>query len=165
MTPNDSQMDFLIRRQAARQRVTSTAGEHLDADALNAFAEGALPAATRSLYISHLADCDECRKLVSELSIHAGSAAGAQTSETKPALAISWWKSLAGFIAMPAFRYAAVAIALVAVVGITFLAWRKSNPSSPELIVQNYPVANPDSTATNGAESSSAGTASSAQAD
>src|SRR2546423_12661751 len=153
MTPNDSQIELLIRRQAARPRSASSAGEHLDADALNAFAEDALPAATRSLYISHLADCDKCRKLVSELSIHAGSAAGAQTSETKAAPAISWWKSLAAFIAMPAFRYAAVAVALVAVVGITFLAWRKSNTSSTELIVQNHPAANPDSTATNGAES------------
>ncbi len=154
MTPNDSQIELLIRRQATRARGVSTTGEHLDADALNAFAEGALPAATRSLYVAHLADCDDCRKLVGELSIHAGSAAATQSAETRREPATSWWKSLAGLFALPAFKYAAVAIALIVVAGISFLAWRRSNPSGRNLIVQNQPAANPESTTANNATAS-----------
>ena len=39
-------------------------GLHLDADALNAFAEGALPAHERSQALAHLAECAYCREIV-----------------------------------------------------------------------------------------------------
>ena len=38
---------------------------HLDADAIAAFADNALPEKARLLYIAHFADCDPCRKLLS----------------------------------------------------------------------------------------------------
>jgi hypothetical protein len=57
----DKEIDAILRR-AAREPATSTPRSvHLDADAIAAFAENALPAKARSLYIEHLADCDRCR--------------------------------------------------------------------------------------------------------
>ncbi|PYS40798.1 MAG: hypothetical protein DMF71_12530 [Acidobacteria bacterium] len=71
MTPDDAQIDILLRRYAPRAE-SSPAHQHLDADELNAFAEGAVPAETRSRYVSHLADCSDCRRLVSQLAIASG---------------------------------------------------------------------------------------------
>src|SRR5438128_8966747 len=99
MTPNDSQIDLLMRRHAKSARSEQVPGQHLDADALNAFAEGALPQAARSQYVSHLAACDECRKLASELSIHARGVTPTQTSQASLEVAGSWWQSLSSFIA------------------------------------------------------------------
>lgn len=59
----DKEMDTLLRQ--ARGGSTRTVGEHVDADAIAAFAENALPVATRKLYTVHFADCDRCRKLLS----------------------------------------------------------------------------------------------------
>ncbi|HYX42563.1 MAG TPA: zf-HC2 domain-containing protein, partial [Pyrinomonadaceae bacterium] len=143
MTPNDSQIDLLMRRHAKSARSEQVPGEHLDADALNAFAEGALPQAARSRYVSHLADCDECRKLVTGLSINARGVTAAQTSHASSKAAGSWWQSLSNFIALPALRYAAFAIVLVAIVGIAFLVWRRSNTARTDLVAQNEPAATP----------------------
>src|SRR5437588_7587876 len=143
MTPNDSQIDLLMRRHAKTARSEQVPGQHLDADAFNAFAEGALPPAARSRYVSHLADCDECRKLATGLSIHAGGVTATQTSQASSEAAGSWWQTLSSFIALPALRYAAFAIVLIAVVGITFLAWRRSNTARTDLVAQNQPAASP----------------------
>jgi len=73
MTPEDAQIDILLRRYARRaERDLGT--QHLDADELNAFAEGAVPAEARSRYTSHLADCSHCRQLVSQLAMASGAA-------------------------------------------------------------------------------------------
>ena len=71
MTPNGAEMDVLLRRFAKVASDVRTT-DHLDADELNAFAEGALPAAARSRYVSHLADCDDCRRAVTELAAASG---------------------------------------------------------------------------------------------
>ncbi len=71
MTSNDPQIDVLLRRYAGQSQ-SQTAAEHLDADELNAFAEGSLPAAARARYVSHLIDCDNCRQIVSQLAISSG---------------------------------------------------------------------------------------------
>ncbi len=142
MTPNDSEIELLIRRQATRSR-ESAAADHLDADALNAFAEGALPPAARSKYVSHLADCADCRKLASQLSIHAGAMSAAQLAQVSAAARAPWWKSLSSLIAVPVLRYGAFAVVLVAVVGITFLVWRRSNTARTDLVAQNERAATP----------------------
>src|SRR5205823_7024856 len=79
MSFEDPQIDVLLRRHAERAK-SNAAIEHLDADELNAFAEGSLPVAARSRFVSHLADCDDCRRLVSQLAISAGAVAKAETS-------------------------------------------------------------------------------------
>lgn len=66
----DKEIDTLLRDRGLRTITTaerSIAGEHLDADALSGFAENALPANTRAVYVSHLADCDDCRAVLSNI--------------------------------------------------------------------------------------------------
>src|ERR1700750_2379591 len=65
----------LILRGMARRRPAGAGSEdeerpesHLDADELSSYVEGALPPATRARYTAHIADCQRCRRLVSQLS-------------------------------------------------------------------------------------------------
>jgi hypothetical protein len=134
MKPEDSQIDVLLKRFGHRAKTSATA-EHLDADELNAFAERSAPAASRSRYLSHLADCDDCRKLATQLSIAAGATAnvGAGSIETATG---SFWQKLTLFFAPPTLRYAAFAAVLVVAVGVTFLALRHQRSDS-RLLAQN----------------------------
>ena len=81
---SNNEVDILLRSLARQRRDggvsnASPAGngggslsDHLDADELNSYAEGVLPAAARARYTEHLADCDDCRGLVVGLSQAAG---------------------------------------------------------------------------------------------
>ncbi|HEY6045953.1 MAG TPA: zf-HC2 domain-containing protein [Pyrinomonadaceae bacterium] len=142
MTPNDTQMDVLMRRYAKGAKAAGVSTEHLDADELNAFAEGALPAATRSRYVSHLADCDDCRTVVSQLAMSAGAGTMAQVPASESPEKRSWWQSLGALLSTPALRYAASALILVAVVGIAFVVWRQSvQQRNSSLVARNEPRA------------------------
>ena len=134
MQPEDSQIDVLLNRYGREARSGALA-EHLDADELNAFAEGAAPASARSRYVSHLAECDDCRTLVTQLSIAAGATAnmGAGAIETASG---SFWQKLTSFFAPPMLRYGAFAAVLVVAVGVTFLALRNQRDSAPR-VAQN----------------------------
>ena len=70
----DKEIDSLLRKNGGAERgvlVGDTPGGsqrvHLDADQLSAFAENAVPEKSRALYMSHLADCDRCRRILSGL--------------------------------------------------------------------------------------------------
>src|SRR5712692_5826377 len=129
MQPEDSQIDVLLKRYGGHAPAGAPA-DHLDADELNAFAEGAAPAAARSRYVSHLAECHDCRTLATQLSIAAGATAnlGAGAIETASG---SFWLKLTSFFAPPMLRYAAFAAVLVVAVGMTFLALRNQRDSAP----------------------------------
>lgn len=136
MTPNDSEMDVLLRRYAkVADGVKST--DHLDADELNAFAEGSLPSAARSHYVSHLADCDDCRRAVTELSAAAVPVEQIGVTASHPGFTESWWQRAGTFFAPSRLRYAAFAVVLVAVGGIGFAIWRNSANRPPNLAAQN----------------------------
>jgi hypothetical protein len=138
MTPNDVQIDVLMRRYAKHAGGASSP-EHLDVDELTAFAEGALPPAARARYVSHLADCDNCRQIVSQLTISAG------TTITEPAVAtagerISWSQRLGALFAPRNLRYAAFAAVLIAAAGTAFLVvQRRANNPASDLVAQNQP--------------------------
>jgi putative zinc finger protein len=137
MTSNDRQIDLLMRRYAkAAPRLTVS--DHLDADELSAFAEGALPQATRVLYVSHLAECDECRKQASDLAISSGAMVSVEQSQPKTSEGRSFWQVLAGMFALPVLRYAAFGAVVLIVAGVAFVALRRS-PESP-LIALNEPM-------------------------
>jgi hypothetical protein len=134
LDPN-TEMDRLLRRHARHGEGSSTSSfaqsedelsaSHLDADEMIAFAENALPAATRARYSNHLADCDSCRKLVTELAVSSGVAAKIE-SQTAPqhlsATPRKTWRNWLGALFAPvALRYAA---SLVVLLGITFIAFR-----------------------------------------
>lgn len=138
MTSNDKQIDVLMRRYAKAAPRTSVAG-HLDADEINAFAEGALPPATRARYVSHLADCDECRKQASALAISSGAVVRTEESHSPVSEGRSFWQALAGLFALPVFRYAAFAAVVLIVAGVAFVALRRTRNELP-LIAANEPV-------------------------
>lgn len=138
MTSNDAQIDVLLRRYAGQSQ-RDAATEHLDADEFNAFAEGSLPEAARARYVSHLADCDDCRKVVSQLAISSGAVVAADATRAADSPGYSWWKRFSGFFSPLTLRYAAFAIVLVTVVGVVFLVTRRPSPESP-LVVQNEPA-------------------------
>src|SRR6266852_3315465 len=128
MQPEDSQIDVLLKRYGGHAPSGAPA-EHLDADELNAFAERSAPAATCSRYVSHLAECDDCRKLATQLSIAAGATANAGAGAIETASG-SLWQKLTSFFAPPMLRYAAFAAVLVAAIGVTFLALRHQRSDS-----------------------------------
>ncbi len=133
MTSNDAQIDVLLRRHAGQSQSTA-ATEHLDADEITAFAEGSLPAAARSRYVSHLVDCDNCRQIVSQLAISDVSVSTAAET-TANVQGYSWWKSFSRFLSPLTLRYAAFAMVLIAAAGVVFLVMRR--PSGPNLVVQS----------------------------
>lgn len=64
----DKEIDALLRQTARSGNVVSNqTAMHLDADEISAFAANALPEKTRQQYVAHLADCDNCRKNLSNL--------------------------------------------------------------------------------------------------
>ena len=134
MTPDDAQIDVLMRRYA-RQAEAGPAAEHLDADELNAFAEGSLPPAARSSYVSHLADCADCRKLATKLTIAVGATRGEAAGSIQVGTE-SLWQKLTTFFAAPTVRYAAFAAVLIAAGGIVFLSTRQSRDRA-SLVAQN----------------------------
>lgn len=140
MTPNDSEMDVLLRRFAKVASGVKTI-DHLDADELNAFAEGALPVATRSRYVSHLADCDDCRRAVTELAAASRRVEKTVVPAPVPATPESWWKKIGLRFAPTRLRYAAFAAVLIAVAGIAFAVWRKTHEPPPVLVAQNKQTA------------------------
>ncbi|HEX8472580.1 MAG TPA: zf-HC2 domain-containing protein [Pyrinomonadaceae bacterium] len=127
---------------------------HLDADELSAYAENALPPATRALYVAHLADCDQCRKIATTITLASGVAVELEKSHATATQTIatpSTWKTwLASIFSPRVLRYAAPALALLMVGAVAFVAWRQQ--SKGDFIARNQearapaPVANTDMT-------------------
>lgn len=146
----DTELDRLLRRHARRKAMSASStpeaavgddgadGSHLDADELNAYAEGALPASARARYMTHLADCDECRGLVTKLTLAANVATEASAQAT-PAATVpasrSWREWLAALFAPAVLRYAVPALVLLAVVAVAFIATRERRQA--DLVAQN----------------------------
>ena len=109
---------------------------HLDADELSAYAENALPVATRARYTTHLADCDDCRKVVAQLTIAAGLPAS-ERAVSGATEASTWKEKLAALFSPPVLRYLLPALVLVAVVAVSFVALRPRREAS--FVAQNQP--------------------------
>jgi putative zinc finger protein len=135
---NNNEIDLLLRSLAKSQRGQSSLAsdgaferekqglsDHLDADELSSFAEGVVPAPARSRFISHLADCESCRGVVVSLTQSSGGAAGSKTLE--PQSGAGFWSKMASLFSPPVLRYAVPAIALTAVIAVSFFALRQQN--------------------------------------
>ena len=140
MTPNDSEMDVLLRRYAKVTAGTKST-DHLEPDELNAFAEGTLPAAARAHYLSHLADCNDCRRIVTELVAASGRVEQVGAAPPRPAVTESWGHRIGTFFAPARLRYAVFAVILVAVAGIGFAIWRGSHGRPTDLVAQSKQTA------------------------
>src|SRR6185295_11676726 len=141
MTSNEKQIDVLMRRYAKAAPRTSVSG-HLDADELSAFAEGSLPPATRAGYVSHLADCDDCRKQASALAISSGAVVRMEQSPSESIEGRTIWQILVGLFALPVLRYAAFAAVILIVAGVAFVALRRPRNES-NMIAASEPVNQP----------------------
>lgn len=157
-------------RRFAKDPVRPNESSHLDADEMSAFAEGALPPAARAQYVSHLADCDRCRKQVSSLAISAGAVARTEQSVAEKIERRRFWQILAGFFAVPVLRYAAFGAVLLIAAGVAFIALRPRGDlsdlaASQESNQQEPPTAvKPTTTDTNGGLNKDSNTARSASA-
>jgi hypothetical protein len=102
----DKEIDAILRK-ARHGEVVTSAGSHLDADEISAFAENAVSNAARQRFTSHLADCTRCRKILSNVIVFnseaeteaASSAVPVETAETKT----PWFRKLFVF---PQLAYA-----------------------------------------------------------
>ena len=141
---DNTEMDRLLRRYARSNSETLPSGEgsardantgsvtHMDADEMNAYAENALPEATRSRYFAHLADCDTCRRLVTDLTL-----AASVSLEGKERIAAieatpskSWREWLSEIFSPPVLRYGVPALALFAIVIVALVATRTQRQDS-----------------------------------
>lgn len=68
----DKEIDAMLRnarRDGPAPAVDAASAHHLDADAIAALAENALPEKARGLYVRHAAECERCRKILSNILI------------------------------------------------------------------------------------------------
>ena len=153
-----NEMEILLRRMAKQASSVSDAGnrpqagQHLDVDELNAFAERRLPAAARARYTAHLIDCTDCRQLVAQLS----AAAGLPLVEAKTETAkTSFWQRLPDFLSPAVLRFAAPALVLLAIISIGLITFRQQ--SSGEFVAQKQetPGAQPETNNSQTSNSSS----------
>ncbi|MCA1591428.1 MAG: zf-HC2 domain-containing protein [Acidobacteria bacterium] len=138
----DKEMDSLLRRspyaalwpEGGSVRASAVESKHMDADELNAYAENALPAGARARYTSHLADCDECRKIVINLAVTADAAGKLEKRAAVVPVATphgSTWRAWLGALFAPGvMRYAVPLVALCIVGAITFIAVRTRRDES-----------------------------------
>jgi len=115
-------IDHLLRNIGARAEESARenlSGEHLDADELNSYAEGVLPQATHARFTTHLADCRQCRRFVSDLTASAGVRAPEGIATNK--VTSSVWEKLGLLFSLPVLRYAMPAIILTALIAISFI--------------------------------------------
>src|ERR1051326_1575678 len=90
----------------------------------------------RSRYVSHLVECDQCRRQVSDLALASGAITRAEQTVAEKSARTGFWSLLTGLFALPVLRYAALAAVLIAVGGVTFRALRhRSEPAA--LIARN----------------------------
>ena len=136
---NNNAVDLLLRSLARRGREDWPAGErdaftdgrsasqvnsdHLDADELNLYAEGVLPAPARARYAEHLADCVSCRRLVVTLAQAAGTSNQFETANQQSG--VRWWHGFSALLSLPVLRYAIPALVLTGVIGIGLIALRE----------------------------------------
>jgi len=144
----NNEIDLMLRKlgrlsEASTERVPED--QHLDADELNMYAENVLVPTTRARYTEHLADCSQCRQIVSKLSL----AAGGVIHEKKATVpASSSIKDLLSRLFSPmVLKYAAPALVLLIISSIGFWvftdSWSKKSAlenSKADSVAKNEPV-------------------------
>ena len=147
---SNNEVDLLLRSLAkgrdgaALRSGSASAGgngsspDHLDADELNSYAEGVVPAAARARYTEHLADCEACRRMVIDLSQAAGAANRLEVPVQQRGPGV--WQKLAAVFSPAVLRFAVPALVLTAVIGIGLLA-RRSEPGNGPIAQKAQPAA------------------------
>ncbi len=138
----DKEMDAILR-QAARSGEFASANpqpairnpqsDHLDADEISAFSENALPEKTRAVYMSHLADCDRCRTILSNLILLNSETENASAVSAAPVIVetiIPWYRRI---FAVPNLAYTMGALVLLFGGFIGFLVFQSANNYQSEV--------------------------------
>lgn len=180
---HDKELDILLRRQAKSERnrkiVAMSFNEengnevfgvetsaHLDADAMNAYAENALPQHTRVRYAEHLISCDPCRQLVTQLALTANPIAF-EKKENAVVETISpvktWGEWFSSFFTLPTLKVAGPIAAVLCFAAITFVALQRSDlkesASSPVLAQKENASYNSPAGAKSDSDNADSGTA------
>ncbi len=140
----DREIEALLRGGAGRARgdfarAPARDSSHMDADELSAYAENALPPATRARYTAHLADCDACRHIVTGVALASGAApvlekragllaseaVAASPRETRAEARPSGW--LAALFSPRALRWAVPLLAIALTGVVAYVALRSRN--------------------------------------
>ena len=142
-TTENNEMDLLLRalgrnasarsRDATLLQSDRAIGAHLDADELNCYAEGVASTAERARYVKHLTDCDSCRRIVADLVPAAGVTRRYEVKEEKAGWSLR--ERLAAMFAPSVLRFAVPAVALVTVMAIAIVVWRRQQQT--EFVAQN----------------------------
>ena len=130
-----NEVDLILKALAKRERALEEDQHdeaHLDTDELNAYAEDVLPSTTRARYTAHIADCARCRRIVSQLALTAGAAAQ-HAAPVQPGR--SFWSTVAEFFSPAVLKYAAPALAFIAIGIVGLVVW--NNQRKTEFIAQN----------------------------
>ena len=133
----NNEIDLLLRRLSRGQGVSGPDGDlrvetdHLDADELSSYAENALPAAARTRYTEHLAECSRCRELVVQLSSAAGVVIAEESSRVAGPSGLR--KFLASLFSPMVLRYAVPAMGLIVVALIGFAVFRNDQPGNTDI--------------------------------
>jgi len=108
----DKEMDALLRQSVTRGVLVGDKPKvHLDADAIAAFAENAVPEKSRIIYTQHLAECDPCRKTLSNLITLNAAAEPAFAAAAAPIVSsVPWYRKL---FAAPNLAYVMGGLVLV----------------------------------------------------
>jgi hypothetical protein len=109
----DKEMDALLRKATDRGVLVGDKPKvHLDADVLAAFAENAVPEKSRVIYTQHLAECDPCRKTLSNLiTMNAAAEPELAAAAAAPVVAgVPWYRKL---FSAPSLAYVMGGLVLV----------------------------------------------------
>lgn len=119
----DNEIDAILRGVAKEPNTANSPTEHPDADLISAFAENVLTGDVRMRAMSHFADCNRCRmiltnivKLNSEFEEETAHAVATPIIETKK---VSWFEKL---FTVPnlAYTFGALTLVFIGIIGLTF---------------------------------------------
>ncbi|HEV7395365.1 MAG TPA: hypothetical protein VGN86_02540 [Pyrinomonadaceae bacterium] len=140
----NNEIESLLRSWSGRRSSASTSGSataqsssaHMDVDELNAFAEGDLPTAARARYISHLVDCDDCRKIVGQLTVASGKVVAGPAVAAE--FASPWWKqTLSALFAPSVLKFALPTLVLFAIGVVFFVSRQPVNQTANPVTTSN----------------------------
>jgi hypothetical protein len=125
------QIDILLRDHYRRGEAGASlskdnAGQHLDADELNSYAEQSLPPAAREHYTQHLAGCKRCSTQLAALAPLAVEALRPEPLSVEPVASLTWMDRLRALFRTPSFRYALPAFVVLLTIAGVFVAVRNS---------------------------------------
>ncbi len=131
----DKEIDAILRK--ARGNIGATiSADHLDADAIAAFAENALPDKAKLHYARHFADCDRCRKQLAfamQMNNEVEAASASSVSAPVAEISLPWYQTF--FKAPnPALAMAALVLAFSGI--LSYLVLQQQNAGQIAIVSQ-----------------------------